>query len=193
MGADMVHEEEDFADEAMPSPLVSWNGDEQIVWTVLPPLKQAGCSFTQWRMQQKTARESKISQSEQPLSYYWPKWNHIWMCVYVSMRNREGMLYVQRAVACVCEWVKLLHSTLGLLPNGCHPACNHPPAHPSSALKTLERKGEKTRKREQKSRGKGLISHRQVRTCRTVPSFTNLAHLAVATKRTFQSMSLLDP
>ena len=51
---------------------------------------------------------------------------------------------------CVRVWlierVKLLHSTLGLLPNACHPACPLPPAHPFLAWKTLERKGETTGK-----------------------------------------------
>lgn len=50
--------------------------------------------------------------------------------------------------------MKLLHSTLGLLPNACHPACPLPPAHPFLFEKiTLNRMKEKAGKRGKKEEG----------------------------------------
>lgn len=69
--------------------------------------------------------------------------------------EKEGMLYDRERFVCARvwprDWVKFSHSTLGLLPNACHPACPLPPAHPSRALKnTGEEEGEGRTKRKGK-------------------------------------------
>lgn len=140
------------------------------ILTVLFPFwGQLAADSHYWECSRRQPEGLKTSRAEtQPLSHYSPKWNQMWTCVCVSLRSREEMLHVRELCVswCVCacvserECVKLLHSTLGLLPNACHPACPLPPAHPSLALK--KRKTLKKEKRaEEDKTGKRTVKRKK--------------------------------
>ncbi len=108
-GSGMVHEEKDHTGEAYTTvlPHVMQKRHKHTVWIVFFFWSQPAVDSHDWECSRRRLEGRKICQAEtQPLSYYSPKWNHIWVCVCVSLRNREGILYVRELCVSVRVWLR---------------------------------------------------------------------------------------
>lgn len=150
--------------------IMSCNRNTHFVRSVFFPFRGR---MTATEKQQKTTRgqEDKSSRNPAFVILLTQMKSHLGMCMCVSEKTESDCCMFKSCVClCLKEWVKLLHSTLGLLPNACHPACPLPLAYPFLTKNTWEEKGENTGRRGQKSRGRACFpTNAQVRTCHAVP------------------------
>lgn len=114
------------------------------------------CRFTETREKTTTGQENKSGRNVAFVVLLTQMKSHSGMCMCVSVRKREGLLYLwELCVSVLREWVKLLHSTLGLLPNACHPVGPLPLA--CFLPRAQGRKRGTTQEKGQKDMGKGLL------------------------------------